>query len=204
MIYLYGASGHSKVVIEILEKQKKVISGLIDDDPAIKRLLDYPVFQTIPDHVLKSELKMIICVGNNENRKKLTDKNLWEYETAVHPSANISLRSIIGEGTVVMPSVSVNCDTAIGKHAILNTNCSVDHDCVLSDFVHISPNVSLGGNVHIGLGSHIGIGACVVQGIKIGKWVTVGAGAVIINDIPDCAVVVGNPGKIIKYNKNSI
>jgi acetyltransferase-like isoleucine patch superfamily enzyme len=41
----------------------------------------------------------------------------------------------------------------------------------------------------------------VIKGIKIGTWAIIGAGAVIINDIPDNAVVVGNPGRIIKYNK---
>ena len=67
----------------------------------------------------------------------------------------------------------------------------------------MSPNVSLAGNVTIGEGSHIGIGSCVIQGIKIGKWATIGAGAVIIKDVPDYAVVVGNPGTIIKFNKEN-
>jgi sugar O-acyltransferase (sialic acid O-acetyltransferase NeuD family) len=200
MIYLFGASGHAKVVIEILEQQKKVILGLLDANPAIKSLLDYPVFQEIPRDASGNKSKMIICVGNNANRKRLADQYLATYETAIHPSANISVRSSIGEGTVIMAAVSVNCNAVIGKHVILNTNSSVDHDCVLEDFVHISPNVALAGNVYVGLGSHIGMGGCVIQGTKIGKWATIGAGAVIIADVPDFAVVVGNPGKIIKYN----
>ena len=54
--------------------------------------------------------------------------------------------------------------------------------------------------MEVGEGTHVGIGACVIQGIKIGKWATIGAGAVIIKDVPDGAVVVGNPAKIIKMN----
>jgi len=200
MIYIYGAGGHARVVIEILEQEKKIILGLLDTNPAIKSLFDYPVFQEIPVNGLGNGAKMIICIGNNAIRKKLATKYLGSFEIAIHPSANISLRSVVGEGTVVMAAVSVNCDTVIGKHVILNTNCSVDHDCVLEDFVHISPNAALAGDIQIGEGSHIGIGACVIQGIKIGKWSTIGAGAVIINDVPDYAVVVGKPGKIIKYN----
>jgi sugar O-acyltransferase (sialic acid O-acetyltransferase NeuD family) len=201
MIYLFGAGGHAKVVIEILEQQKKIISGLVEDDRAKKSLLDYPVLKKIPDDLLGSESKMIICVGNNKNRKNLADKLLAIYETAIHPSANISLRSAIGEGTVIMAQVTVNCGAVVGKHVILNTNCSVDHDCILEDYVHISPNAALAGNVQVGEGTHVGIGACVINGIKIGKWATIGAGAVIIADVPDYAVVVGNPGKVIKYNK---
>lgn len=200
---LYGASGHSKVVIEILEQQKKVISGLLDINPDIKSLLGYPVFQKIPEKYSIDKMKMIICIGNNATRKELAEKNLGEFETAIHPTANISLRSSIGDGTVIMAAVSVNCNAVIGKHVILNTNCSVDHDCSLEDYVHISPNGALAGNVSIGEGTHIGIGACVIQGIKIGKWVTIGAGTVVISDVPDYAIMVGNPGKIISYNKSS-
>jgi len=53
----------------------------------------------------------------------------------------------------------------------------------------------------VGEGTHIGIGATVIQGIKIGKWATIGAGAVVIRDVPDYAVVVGNPARIIRHNE---
>ena len=99
-----------------------------------------------------------------------------------------------------MPQVVVNADVTIGKHCILNSGSIIEHDCVLSDYVHISPNASLAGNVSVGEGTQIGIGASVIQGITIGKWVTIGAGAVIIEDVPDFAVVVGNPGRVIKMN----
>jgi len=203
MIYLYGAGGHAKVVIEILEQQKKVIAGLLDVNSEIRSLLGYPVFQVIQDHESAADLKMIICIGKNEIRKKLTGEIKLNYDLAIHPSANLSLRSSIGEGSVVMASVTVNCDAVIGRHVILNTHCSIDHDCIIEDYVHISPNAALAGKVRVGEGAHIGIGACVIQGVKIGKWATVGAGAVIINDVPDYAVVVGNPGKIIKYNQQN-
>ena len=61
----------------------------------------------------------------------------------------------------------------------------------------ISPNVSLAGEVSVGEGTHIGIGANVIPGIKIGKWATIGAGAVILKDVVDGATVVGNPGRVI-------
>jgi len=56
----------------------------------------------------------------------------------------------------------------------------------------------LAGHVEVGEGSHIGIGVSIIQGIKIGKWCTIGAGAVIIKDVTDGATIVGNPRKIIK------
>jgi len=201
MIYLYGASGHAKVIIEILELGKKKIGGLIDENSAISSIMEYAVYEKMPDNFNNESDSFIVSVGGNAIRKKLVAQLNVPFDTAIHPSVNISKSAKIGEGTVIMGGVSVNADAKIGKHSIINTNCSVDHDCVIGDFVHISPNVALEGDVTVEEGVHIGIGACVIQGIKIGKWATIGAGTVVIKDIPAFAVVVGNPGEIIKYQE---
>ena len=49
-------------------------------------------------------------------------------------------------------------------------------------------------------GAHVGLGANIIQGVTIGEHAVVGAGAVVLNDVPDHAVVVGNPAKIIRIN----
>lgn len=196
-MYLYGASGHGKVIAEIAEELGIVIDGFIDGNRELKSLLNYPIVATTAENI---EGKACISIGNNKVRKLIANRdNHLEYIALLSPKANISKRAKIGIGTVVMMGVTINSEVVIGKHCIINTNASVDHDCSIADFVHISPNVALAGNVEVGEGSHIGIGASVIQGVKIGKWCTIGAGAVIIRDVPDYAVVVGNPGKIIKY-----
>jgi sugar O-acyltransferase (sialic acid O-acetyltransferase NeuD family) len=201
-IFLYGASGHAKVICEILESRHRIPHGLIDDNPHVTSLLDYPVYNTLEQASVSSDDQFIISIGNNSIRKAVAAKlNGLQFTNAIHSSAIVSPRAVIGEGTVVMPNVSVNVHSNIGRHVILNTNCSIDHDCMVGDFVHVSPNAALAGNVKVGEGTQVGIGACVMQNITIGKWVTVGAGAVIIRDVPDFAVVVGNPGRIIKMNQ---
>lgn len=197
-MYLFGASGHGKVVAETAESAGIEISGFIDDNPTIEKIWNYQVIRELPS----SSQSLFLSVGNNKTRKLLAHRfSHLDFPTIIHSSSSLSDRTKIGSGTVVMSGVSVNADVKIGQHCILNTNSSVDHDCLIADFVHISPNVALAGNVEIGEGAHIGIGACVIQGVKIGKWAVVGAGAVIIRDVPDFAVVVGNPGKIIKSNE---
>ena len=194
-MYLYGASGHGKVVAEIAEENKCSIEAFIDIDMSKKEMLDYPVIHELP----KGSLDMVISIGNNEIRKKIAEENkAFNYITLIHPKSTISKRAKISEGTVVMPGAIVNSDTFVGQHCIINTNASIDHDCFIENYVHISPNASLAGNIHVGEGTHVGIGASIIQGIKIGKWCTVGAGAVIIRDVPDGATVIGNPGRIIK------
>jgi sugar O-acyltransferase (sialic acid O-acetyltransferase NeuD family) len=197
--YLFGASGHAKVILDILFSRNITVTAVLDDDPKASNLSTIPVIHSNQFQFSEGQ-KFIISIGSNAIRKKIVENNTYDYYTAIHLESSVSSFASIGEGTVVMPQVVINSDAKIGKHCIINSRSVVEHDCILEDYVHISPNASLAGNVSVGEGTQIGIGASVIQGIKIGKWVTIGAGAVIINDIPDYAVVVGNPGKIIKMN----
>jgi|SRR5699024_7689881 len=201
MVYLIGASGHARVIIEILEQANETIGGLVDQDESIDSLFGYKVCRELPTTFRNDSASIIVTIGDNAIRKQIVSKNTFTYSSAIHPRATISKRAIIGKGTVVMSGVSVNSNVVVGAHSILNTNATIEHDCILEDFVHISPNATLAGDVFVGEGTHIGINACVIPGIKIGKWCTIGAGAVIIKDIPDGATVVGNPGRIIKMKE---
>lgn len=196
---LFGASGHCKVVLEILIQNGEMVEAIYDDSPRVSEIFGIKVLKNnLQPHTNE---KAIISIGNNEVRKRLAEKykNL-RFQRAIHKTAAISDFSNIGEGTVVMANALVNPDTKIGRQCILNTGAVIEHDCMIDDFVHISPNASLAGNVTVGEGTQVGIGASVIQGVTIGKWCIIGAGAVIIKDVPDFSVVVGNPGKIIKKN----
>lgn len=200
---VYGASGHGKVIIEILENIGAEHIEIWDDadkDP----VWEYPVVKPIEDGVAIAD-EMIISIGVNATRKKVAARfaDRVTYGRAVHTTAHISKRAFVGEGTVIMANATVNADTRIGQHCIINTSASIDHDCVLGDYAHVSPNATLSGNVHVGEGTHIGSGASAIQGVRIGKWCTIGAGTVIIKDIPDYATAVGNPARIIKINEKA-
>jgi len=198
-IIIYGASGHGKVILACLRSLQFPNSILFIDDYPKEDTLD-GIQVVHKNQILSFENKqMIIAVGCNKTRSKISKSINPNYISVIHSTACISEYSELGIGTVVMPKVVVNPGTIIGMHCIINSAAVVEHDCQIADFCHIAPNASLAGNVSVGEGSHIGIGAVVIQGVKIGKWTTIGAGAVIIHDVPDFAVVVGNPGKIIKY-----
>ena len=201
-VTLYGASGHSKVIIDILKTSSVTIATVIDDNPKTVTILGLPIVKKA-DIDFSGIQNMIISIGNNKVRQRISGQINVNYVNAIHPTAIISATVTLGKGTVIMAGAIINPDAVIGNHCIINTGAVIEHDCHISDFAHISPSVSLAGNVAIGEGAHIGIGAKVIQGIKIGKWTTIGAGTVIIKDIPDYAVVVGNPGKIIKYNQEN-
>ncbi|RTY86006.1 acetyltransferase [Flavobacterium sp. RSP15] len=200
-MYLYGASGHCKVIIDtIASTQQLTINGIVDDHPNQDELYGIPVFNT-KEFETFSDKNIIVSVGDNGTRKKIVTHLAAAYPIAVHAKAVVSAHATVGGGTVIMAAAVINPDAFIGQHCIINTAAIIEHECKIGDFVHVSPNAALAGGVTVGEGTHIGMGAIVIQGIKIGKWATIGAGAVVISDVPDYAVVVGNPGKIIKYNR---
>jgi len=198
-MYLFGASGHCKVIIDIiLESKAFQIESVVDHHPKFNAILDIPVLDFAAVGNFEGK-QFIVSIGDNKSRKNVVEIIRAIYLTAIHPTAIISRFSSVAEGTVIMAGVIINANSKIGKHCIINTGAIVEHDCVIEDYVHVSPNASVAGNVWLGEGSHIGIGATIIQGITIGKWAVVGAGAVIIENVPDNAVVVGIPGRIIKF-----
>ena len=200
-VYIFGCSGHAKVIIDILLLMNVKIVSILDDKPIYSELLGFPVFDYNRVEFLNPDNQLIIAVGDNATRKNLSKRWKGQYKIAIHPKAIVSSFSTINDGTVVMASAIINSGARIGKHVIINSGALIEHDCIINDFAHISPMASLAGSVLVGEGTQIGINATIRQGINIGKWATIGAGAVIVKDVPDYAVVVGNPGKIIRYNQ---
>lgn len=196
-INLFGASGHPKVIMDIIESAGNTVGCLYDDAPHRSDIHNKPVYKAGETTVRGP---MIISIGSNHVRKLIADRYTLEYATAIHPHAIISQSAVFGSGTVVMQGAIIQSDANIGNHCIINSGASVDHECQIGNYVHISPHATLCGNVKVEEGAWIGAGATIIPGIKIGKWAIVGAGSTVISDIPDYAVVVGSPAKIIRDN----
>lgn len=196
---LYGAGGHAKVVCSCLEENDIQVFGIFDDDPNINEFDEINVLGKYDKEKLPNE-KIIISIGDNVIRKKISARIEHKFGYIIHPSAIIDRMSEIGEGSVVFHKSVIQRHSSIGKHVIINTSSSVDHDCKIGDYVHIAPNATLCGDVIVGTGTLIGAGSVIKPDIRIGNWCIIGIGAVVLKDIPDYSVIIGNPGRIIKKN----
>ncbi|HEX5623967.1 MAG TPA: acetyltransferase [Sulfuricurvum sp.] len=197
-VFIYGASGHGKVVADILQSCGYTLGGWIDDQ-TIPGVYSWDSFRSAHPNA-----QIALGIGENHAREtvyaKITDAG-FHLPTLIHPSAVVSPSATIGAGTVVMPLAVINADARIAQGCILNTASIVEHDCRVEAFVHISPNAALAGNVHIGPNTHIGIGANVIQNISIGANTVIGAGSTVIHDIPSHSIAFGTPATLRKSRK---
>ena len=85
----------------------------------------------------------------------------------------------------------------VGDFVIVNLSCTIGHDVVLENYTSIMPACSPSGFIHAEEGSYIGAGAIILPNIRLGKWSTIGAGAVVTRNVPESATVVGVPAGYI-------
>ncbi|MCX6060733.1 MAG: acetyltransferase [Campylobacterales bacterium] len=194
-IFIYGASGHGKVVADIIRCSGHTLAGWIDDKPNT-HTYTWEQFCT-----LHPRATIALGIGENTARESIAKRVLeagYYLPILIHPSAIISDSAIIKMGSVVMPLAIVNADALIGEGCIVNSGAIVEHDCILDNYVHLSPNATLAGGVHVKKSTHIGMGALILQNIKIGASSVVAAGSVVTKDVSDNILVAGIPAIIKK------
>ncbi|MFN4213487.1 acetyltransferase [Exiguobacterium sp.] len=200
-IVLFGAGGHTKVLIDIIEKMgRHQIIGIYDDRSELfgTNYFGYPVIGPIRSNYAVK--RGIIGIGDNDSRAAVSRAILqqspeFKFIRAIHPSASIGRDVTIEAGTVVMAGAVINPGTTIGSHCIVNTMASVDHDCRVDEFASVGPGSHLGGNVHVKARSFVGIGATVIHQITIGSDSVIGAGATVLHDISNNVIAIGSPAK---------
>jgi len=196
-VVVIGGGGHAKVVISVLRLAGYQPVVVLDDFEALwgTNLLGVPVRGPISSADTKSYDKGIIAVGRNDLRQKLAAHFKLSWVTAIHPTAWVDPSVVLGPGTVVFAGAMIQSGTVVGDHVIINTGATIDHDCQIRNFVHVAPGVHLAGKVTLGEGSLMGIAAAAIPGVQIGEWATVGAGGIVIHNLPARAVAYGVPAR---------
>lgn len=147
---------------------------------------------------------IVVAIGDNDVRKTVMQRlrtslpSTVSFPAIVHPAATVGFKASLGEGSVTLAGAVIGPGAQVGEGCIINTCASLDHHGVLADYASLAPGVTCGGNVKIGEGSAISIGATVLHGRSVGRWSVVGAGAVVIDDVPDGVVAYGTPARVVR------
>jgi len=198
-----GAGGHAKVCIEILRHMGERVTYCVAGPGAAGSCVGVPILAGDERiHQLRSEgfERAFIAIGDNATRWRLGQSLMHEgflLANAISPAATVSPSAVIGSGVAIMAGVVINAESRIDDLAIVNTGATLDHDCVVGAAAHVAPQCALAGNVKVGRQSFLGIGTTVIPGRRIGESVMIGAGGVVIDDVPDGVTAVGVPARIV-------
>ena len=200
MIVLIGYSGHGRVARDIFSSRNMSVAGYLDKESKNSDLSDLTYFGCEEDINLKQffqDKDFFVSIGDNTIRERISrfifEKCGLYPVSAIHNKSVISMSASVDHGVMIGPGCIINSNAHIHEGAICNSNSTVEHDCRVMPFSHVGPGAVLCGNVVIGHGSFVGANSVVKEGITIGQNVIIGAGSVIIRDVEDNAVVVGNP-----------
>jgi UDP-2-acetamido-3-amino-2,3-dideoxy-glucuronate N-acetyltransferase len=139
---------------------------------------------------------------------------IW-HEAQVREGATLGANCIVGKGAYVDANVS------IGNNVKIQNRASVYHGTTIEDGVFIGPHVVFTndrvpraitpdgvlkrdddwvvGETRVCYGASIGAGSIILPGLLIGRFALVGAGSVVTRDVPDHAIVIGNPARRVGY-----
>jgi len=206
-LVIAGAGGLGREVALLISQLNAAgarwdVRGFYDDRaPATPTVGGLPYLGTLADlNAVASPVAVAMAVGSSASRaavvSRLTSPHL-SFPALVHPAVDLrpEQRVALGEGCIVQRGCLFTCDITLGRFVLLNLGCTLGHDSVLEDFCSLMPHANVGGGAHLGAGVYLGTNATVIHQIRVEAGTTVGAGAVVVRDLPAHCTAVGVPAK---------
>lgn len=217
-IVIIGAGGVGKEVALIIDQINNFrptwnVIGFLDDNPKNlgKVLNGHRVIGNIEFlNNLSSDIYVVVAIANYRIKKRIVMnlKGKFKFATLIHPRVLIHNFMTVGDGTIIYEGAILTTDIKIGEHVIICPKCGIGHDSVVKDYVSLLWNVNISGGDTIEEGVLMGSGSTIIQNLSIGRGSIIGAGCVVVKDIPEYSTAVGIPAKVIKsgafYEENIV
>jgi 2,3,4,5-tetrahydropyridine-2-carboxylate N-succinyltransferase/tetrahydrodipicolinate N-acetyltransferase len=138
--------------------------------------------------------------------------DLTQYDARIEPGAVIRDMVEIGKGAVIMMGAVINIGAVIGAGTMIDMNAVIGGRAIIGSNCHIGAGAVIAGVIEppsatpviIGDKVLIGANAVVLEGVKIGSGAIVGAGSIVTKDVPENAVVVGAPARVVKIADENV
>lgn len=208
---IIGAGTYGEVYLAYLREANINIVGFLDDNKELhgKIIKEVPVLggiDLLPSLKDTHNIEAVYCpIGNNKLRVKFLEQaRSIGYQTPnyIHPSVIISPNVTIGEGVYILLGTKIMPYTEIHNDVMISMGVNIAHHSVLDDGCFLSTGVNFGASIHAEKYSYIGISSTIMTGLhSLGEDCLIGAGAVVIKDVPQKAVMAGVPAKILRIKE---
>jgi sugar O-acyltransferase, sialic acid O-acetyltransferase NeuD family len=207
---IIGAGTYGQVYAEYLKDDYQII-GFIDNN---ENLL-MKVFRGITvlggnDYLfnkIDKNINVFVPIGNNNVRVKLlTELNKKGFKTPsfIHKKTIIDDSVKIGKAVYILPGTNIMPLTTIGDFTMISMGVNIAHHNIIEEGCFFSQGSNIGASVEIKKQAYFGISSTLMTGVReVGKNTLIGAGSVVIKDVPDNTIVAGVPAKILKYKTNT-
>jgi len=208
-ILLVGASGHGRVALDAArcQNQFEVVGWADTNVPAGTEVAGLPVLGKTADLATLAQQHRVdgffLGISDNVTRAKVYDSirqacPQLDFVSLIHPAAIVARDVEIGPGCLILAGAIVNTNCRIGIGCIVNTRASLDHDGVLHPWSSLLPGVVTGGNVEIGEFSCVCVGSTLAHKVHVGPHTVVGAGSVVLADLPPLSLAYGVPARVVR------
>lgn len=208
---IIGAGTYGEVYLAYLQEAGVDIAGFLDDDPKFenKFVRGKPVLGPVSKlKTLKDshDIEAVYCpLGNNKLRVKfLTEAKQLGYLTPnfIHRDVSISPNVTIGDGVYILLGTTIMPHTVIKNFVMISMGVHLAHHCVLEEGVFLSTGCNFGASIHAHKYAYCGISSTIMTGMhELGEDCLIGAGAVVIHDVPERAVMAGVPAKVLRIKE---
>ncbi len=208
---IIGAGTYGEVYLAYLQEGGVNVVGFLDDDQKYENqcVRGIPVLGSISQlKTLKDThgIEAVYCpLGNNKLRVKfLAEAKQLGYKTPnfIHPSAIISPNVSIGEGVYILLGTTIMPYTVIKDYVMISMGVHLAHHSILEEGVFLSTGCNFGASIHAQKYAYCGISSTIMTGVQeLGRDCLIGAGAVVIRDVPEGAVMAGVPAKVLKIKE---
>lgn len=206
-LLVFGAGGHAKSVIAAIDagNEYEVAAVLTEvEEEAGTSLLGHTVTHHTEGVAWARSAGIghaIAAIGDNRVRARISQSlaaDGFTLATVIHPLAWVAPAATIGPGSFVHVFAVIGPASSIGQGTIISAHAVVGHDTIIGAWAHLTPGTRIGGGASIGEGAFLGMGCTVLPRARIGAHASVGSNAVVHKDIPEGAIVAGNPARMIK------